>query len=171
LGPRRAGFLSGSGKKRGRLTGPNPCDRGRAGSKHHLLIDGNGVPLAVALTAANLADTTTLEMMLDAVQPISGPRGRPRRRPRKLHADKGYSSAKNRRACRRRGIQPRIARPGIESSEKLGRHRWKVERSLAWLHRFRRLLIRWERRDDIHLGFMQLACCLIAFRFVVGGFC
>jgi hypothetical protein len=46
-----------------------------------------------------------------------------------------------------------------------------VERSFAWLHRFRRLLIRWERRDDIHLGFLQLACCLIAFRFIVGGFC
>jgi IS5 family transposase len=129
------------------------------------------MPLAVALTAANVADTTTLEMMLDAVQPISGPRGRPRRRPRKLHADKGYSSANNRRACRRRGIQPRIARPGIDSSERLGRHRWVVERSFAWLHRFRRLLIRWERRADIHLGFLQLACCLIAFRFVVGGFC
>lgn len=142
MGPRRAGFLLDSGKKRGPLTGPNPCDRGRAGSKHHLLIDGNGVPLAVALTAANVADTTTLEMMLDAVQPISGPSGRPRRRPRKLHADKGYSSANNRRACRRRGILARIARPGIESSEKLGRHRWKVERSFAWLHRFRRLLIR-----------------------------
>jgi len=46
-----------------------------------------------------------------------------------------------------------------------------VERSLAWLHGFRRLLIRWERRDDMHLGFLQLACCLIAFRFIVGGFC
>jgi transposase len=88
-----------------------------------------------------------------------------------LHADKAYNSAKNRAACRRRGIVPRIARPGIESSERLGRHRWKVERTFAWLHRFRRLLIRWERRADIHLGFLLLACCLVTFNVLIGGFC
>lgn len=127
--------------------------------------------MAVALTAANVSDMQSLEPMLDAVQPIAGPKGRPRKRPHKLHADKGYDSASNRAACRRRGIVPRIARRGIESSEKLGRHRWKVERTFAWLHRYRRLLIRFERRDDIHLGFLQLACCLIAFRFVAAAFC
>lgn len=112
-----------------------------------------------------------LEPMLDAVQPIARPKGRPRKRPQKVHADKGYDSAHNRQACRRRGIVPRIARRGIESSEKLGRHRWKVERTFAWLHRYRRLLIRWDRRDDIHLGFLELACCLIAYRFVEAAFC
>ena len=109
--------------------------------------------------------------MLDAVQPIARPKGRPRKRPHKLHGDKGYDSAHNRQVCRRRGIVPRIARRGVESSEKLGRHRWKVERTFAWLHRFRRLLIRWERRADIHLGLLQLACCLICFRFVAAAFC
>jgi len=79
--------------------------------------------------------------------------------------------SKNRQACRRRGIVPRIARPGVESKERLGRHRWKVERTFAWLHRYRRLLIRWERRAVVHLGFLQLACCLIAFNFVRGGYC
>ena len=58
-----------------------------------------------------------------------------------------------------------------EEPEKLGRHRWKVERTFAWLHRYRRLLIRWDRRDDIHLGFLELACCLIAYRFVEAAFC
>jgi len=123
------------------------------------------------LTAANVHDGQMLEAMLDAVQPIAGPLGRPRRRPDKLHADKAYSSAKNRAACRKRRIRPRIARPRIDSKERLGRHRWKVERTFAWLHRYRRLLIRWERRPDMHLGLLQLACCLIAFRFVVGAFC
>jgi transposase len=83
-----------------------------------------------------------LEPMMYAVQAVARPKGRPRKRPRKMYADKGYDSAHNRAACRRRGILPRIARRGIESSEKLERHRWKVERFFAWLHRYRRLLIR-----------------------------
>lgn len=123
-----------------------------------MITDGQGLPLAIELTAANVADTKTLEPMLDAVQPIARPKGRPRKRPHKAHADKGYDSARNRAACRRRGIIPRIARRGIESSEKMGQYRWKVERFFAWLHRYRRLLSRWERRGDIHLGFMELAC-------------
>lgn len=136
-----------------------------------MITDGQGQPLAIELTAANLADTKTLEPMLDAVQPIARPKGRPRKRPHKAHADKGYDSARNRAACRRRGIIPRIARRGIESSEKMGQYRWKVERFFAWLHRYRRLLSRWERRGDIHLGFMELACCPIAFGYVERGFC
>ena len=71
-----------------------------------------------------------------------------RKCPNKLHADKAYSSRANRRGLRERGITPRIARPGIESSERLGRYRWVVERTLAWLGRFRRLAIRYERRAD-----------------------
>lgn len=122
--------------------------------------------MAVQLTGANESDMQCLEPMLDAVQPIAGPRGRPRKRPHKVYADKGYDSAENRAHCRSRGIVPRIARRGIESSERLGRQRWKVERTFAWLHRYRRLLVRWERRAEIHRGFLQLACCLITFRFV-----
>ena len=99
---------------------------------------------------------------LDAVPPIrSGRRGRPRRRPGKLHADKGYDHRSCRADCRRRGIVPRIARRGVESGERLGRHRWKVERTLAWLNRFRRLTVRYERREDIHLAFTTLGCALV----------
>ena len=81
--------------------------------------------------------------------PIIGPRGkpgRPRKRPAKLHADKAYDSSDLRRALRARGITPRIARRGIDSSERLGRHRWVVERTLAWLLGCRRLGVRYERR-------------------------
>lgn len=103
-----------------------------------------------------------LAATLDAVPPMrSGRRGRPRRRPDKLHADKGYDHARCRRECRQRGIRPRIARRGIESSQRLGRHRWVVERTLAWLGRFRRLTVRYERRADIHLAFATLGCALI----------
>jgi transposase len=151
----------------GCLTGPNPTDRGKAGSKYHLLVDRGGIPLAVGLSAANTHDSVLLEAMVDAVAPVKGPRGRPgrpRRRPAKLHLDKGYDYPRCRRALRRRGICPRIARRGIESADKLGRHRWKVERSLAWLVGYRRLQVRYERRADILLGFLQLACALICLK-------
>jgi IS5 family transposase len=78
-----------------------------------------------------------------------------------LHADKAYDHRRNRRECRERGITPRIARRGVDSSERLGRHRWVVERTLAWLNRFRRLTVRYERRADIHLAFTTLGCALV----------
>jgi transposase len=148
----------------GELTGPNPTDRGKPGSKYHLLTDRRGIPLAVGLSAANTHDSVLLEAMVDAVPAIRGPcgrPGRPRKRPAKLHCDKGYDYPRCRRALRRRGITPRIARRGIESSQRLGRHRYVVERSLAWLVGYRRLQVRYERRADIVLGFVQLACVLI----------
>jgi IS5 family transposase len=107
-----------------------------------------------------------LEAMVDAIPAIRQKHGRPRKRPTKLHADKGYASRHNRQALRKRGIIPRIARPGIESKERLGKHRWVVERTLAWLNRYRRLKVRYERRADIHQAFLTLGCALICLNFV-----
>jgi len=139
------------------------------------VVDRQGTPLAVWLTAANVNEGTLLEDVIDAIEPIRRPRGRPgrpRQRPDKLHADKAYASRHNRQALRRRGITPRIARPGIDSSQHLGRFRWVVERSLGWLNRFRRLVIRYERRADIHLAFLDLGCALICFTVLQHGrFC
>jgi len=112
-----------------------------------------------------------LERLVDAVPAVKGPRGRPgrpRKRPAKLHGDKGYDYPRCRRALRRRGITPRIARRGIESSQRLGRHRYVVERSLAWLVGYRRLQVRYERRADILLGFVHLACALICLKSLDG---
>jgi IS5 family transposase len=106
---------------------------------------------------------------VDAVPPIKGPRGRPgrpRRRPAKLHADKGYDFAGCRQVLRQRRISPRIARRGVESSARLGRHRWRVERSLAWLVDFRYLQVRHGRRADYLQAFLHLACALICARFL-----
>jgi len=159
-------------KAGGHKTGKNPTDRGKLGSKHHIIVDRQGVPLAPPqLTGANLHDSRQLEPVLDRIVPIKQARGRPRKRPRKLHGDKGYDYRRCRRSCRRRGIKPRIARRGIESSQRLGRYRWVVERTLAWLHRFRRLVIRYERRDDIHQALMTLASALIVWNFLSAGFC
>jgi transposase len=125
------------------------------------VVDAAGVPLAVKHTAANVHDSMMLEEMVDAIEPIRRPRGRPRKRPQKLHADKAYDAKKCREALRRRGIKTRIATKGKESSEKLGRHRWVVERTLSWLNRCRRLKVRYERRADIHQAFLDLGCALI----------
>jgi transposase len=153
----------------GGKTGPNPTDRGKTGSKHHLITDSHGTPLATpVLTASNVPDVVMLIPIVDHVAPIKGRVGHPRRRPKKLHADKGYASRANRRALRRRGIRPRIARPGIESATRLGRHRWVVERSLSWLRRFRRLPIRYERDPEIHQGFLNLAAILMCWSVLAG---
>ncbi len=125
------------------------------------MVDAHGIPLAARLSPANMHDSRMLEDLIDAIPPIKKSWGRPRKRPAKLHADKAYDFDRCRRALRTRGITPRIARRGIESSEKLGRHRWVVERTLAWLARYRRLTIRYERRDDIHQAFLTLGCALI----------
>jgi transposase len=99
--------------------------------------------------------------LVDRIEPIQRPRGRPRKRPDKLHADKAYDHPKHRQTLRDRGITPRIARKGVESSARLGRHRWVVERTLAWLSRYRRLRVRDEPRADIHQAFLDLGCALI----------
>jgi transposase len=106
---------------------------------------------------------------VDAIEPIKRPLGkpgRPSKRPAKLHADKGYDFPRCREALRKRGIKARIAPRGIDSSEKLGRHRWVVERTLAWLARYRRLSVRYERREDIHEAFLHLGCSLICLNYL-----
>jgi len=130
------------------------------------MVDRNGLPLSVTLSAANVHDNQMLLATVDAVVPIKRPRGRPRKRPAKLHADKAYDSQALRAALRRRGISPRLARRRIESSERLGRYRWVAERTLSWLNRFRRLKVRYERRADIHQAFLTLGCALICWRSV-----
>lgn len=166
VGTSRPGCVGDPGAKRGRLTGPNPVDRGKAGSKHHLIVDRQGIPLAALVSPANTHDSKVFEQTLDAIKPIAGKAGGRRCRPGKVHADKGYDFPRCRQACLDRGIIPRIARRGVESKQRLGRHRWVVERTFAWLHAFRRLRIRYERRDDIHLAFLTLGCLLVTARFL-----
>ena len=118
-------------------------------------------------SAANVNDSMIFEELLDVIEPIKRPRGRPRNRPEKLHADKAYDDKKCAQALKRRGIKRRIARKKVESSEKLGRHRWVVERTLAWVAKYRRLTIRYERRDDIHEAFLHLGCSLICLNYLM----
>jgi len=147
----RPGLLPGGGRrlpypgvKGGAKTGRSPVDRGRTGSKHHLITDATGIPLAATLTGGN--------------------RGRPRRRPDVVLGDRGYDHDKYRRLVWDLGVKPVIARRGTEHGSGLGTQRWVVERAFAHLHWFRRLRIRWEIRDDIHEAFLTLGCALICWR-------
>ena len=139
-------------------------DRGKPGSKHHLITCGRGNPLAALTSAGNVNDITRLIPVVDAVPPVRGRRGRPRRRPGRIYGDRAYHSRKARRELRRRRIKTRVAWPNSPHGSGLGRRRWVVERTIAWLHRYRRLRVRYERRDDIHQAFLTLGCCLICFK-------
>ena len=113
------------------------------------------------LTGAQVHDSKVFEELVGRVEPVTGSRGRTGKRPAKLHADKGYDYPRCRRLLRKRVIKARIARRGIESGQKLGRYRWTVERTFAWLSCFRRLTVRYERRADIHEAFLELGCALV----------
>ncbi|WP_093775025.1 IS5 family transposase [Streptomyces sp. yr375] len=151
-------------KKGGSLTGPNPVERGKSGSKLHVLSEAQGIPLAVGVSGANTHDSLALKPLVKAIPDVRSRRGPRCRRPGKLRADKAYHSADTLSWLRKRGIIARIARPGIESSERLGRHRWKIERSISWLFGYRRLTVRYERKGSHFLAFLGLAATLTCYK-------
>lgn len=116
------------------------------------------------LTGANTHDVTQLEPLLDAIAPVRGKRGAPKSKPASVQADTAYDSEPLRARLRARGIEPVIPRRRREHGSGLGRTRWVVERSIAWLHQYRRLRVRYERRADIHEAFLHIACALIGWK-------
>jgi transposase len=153
-----------AGEKGGAATGPSPVDRARNGSKHHLLVDATGIPLAWTLTGGNRNDITQLIPLVDRVPPVRGRVGRPRRRPDRVTADRAYDHKPQRRELRKRGIAAEIAPRQTGHGSGVGRYRWVVERTFAWLHQFKRLLVRYDRRADIHDAFLAIGCCLVCYR-------
>jgi transposase len=136
-----------------------------------LLTDGQGIPLVVQLTKANSHDIKELIPMVDAIPHLQGRRGRPRQRPDRLFADRGYDSQRHREQLRQRGIRPYIAKRRTEHGSHLGRFRWVVERTIAWLHKYRRLRVRFEQRADIHCAFLELGAALICWDHIKWAFC
>lgn len=109
--------------------------------------------------------------MVDAIPPIRGKVGAPKRKPTYLLADRGYDSDPHRHQLIARGIQPVIARRNTGHGSGLGKVRWVVERTISWLHNCRRLRSRWEKDPTIHDAFLKLGCALICFRLLNAGFC
>ncbi|CAL9320377.1 IS5 family transposase ISGeob7 [Streptomyces sp. SudanB135_2055] len=127
--------------------GPSSIDRARPGSKHHLIVDRHGAPLAVTLTGGNRHNVTQLVPPLDAVPPI-----------------RGHDFDKYRLLLWKHGIKPMITRRGVVHSSGLSKVRWVVERAFAWLHQFKWLRTRYERRAELHQCLLELACSLICLR-------
>ncbi|WP_330294150.1 IS5 family transposase [Streptomyces griseorubiginosus] len=161
---RLRGRLPREGEKGGDATGPSPVDRGRTGSKHHVICDGKGTPFTVITTAANVNDVTQALALVDGIPPVAGRPGRPRSRPDTLLGHKAYDSNPLRRELRNRRIQPVISRKGSTNIQGLGTLRYVVEQTFALLHQFKRLAVRWERRPDLHEALASLACALICWR-------
>ncbi len=122
--------------------------------------------MAARLTSANTNDVTQLLPLVQAIPPVRGKRGHPRRRPERVQGDRGYDSEPHRQTLRRMGIEPVIAKRHTPHGSGLGRTRWVVERTIAWLHRFRRLRVRDERRPEIHEAFLSIGCILICWSFL-----
>ena len=146
------------------MTGPSPVDRGKPGSKIHALSDRTGLPLSVAVTAANTNDAYGLKPLVRAIPAVRSRRGPRRRKPGKLHADKAYDTKELRSWVREQGIAVRIVRKDTESSTHLGRHRWVIERTIAWLFGYRRLAVRYERKANHFCAFLTLAAALTCFK-------
>lgn len=132
------------------------------------VVDDHGIPLGGLIASAQKAEVQLAEATLDKVRVPRRGRGRPRKRPREVVADRGYDSDKLRLRLRRRGVRPciperrgRKPRPGRKADTTAYRHRWKVERAFAWLGNFRRLLVRHERVLSVYHGFFVLACVMI----------
>ncbi|MBN1766015.1 MAG: IS5 family transposase, partial [Sedimentisphaerales bacterium] len=155
----------------GAKTGPNPTDRRKMGTKHHLLTDANGIPLAIALTGANRHDSTQLKRLVMSIPPVAGKRGKPRQHPDSLCGDRAYDSNDLRQFLRNLGIKPYLAHRRVKEHSGLGVYRWVVERSLSWLHQFRRLRVCYERRDDIHEAFCIIGCILLCWNAINFKFC
>ena len=150
----------------GEKTGPNPTDRGKNGSKRHLITDADGLPLAIEHTGANVHDSQCAIPLVDAVPNIKQPKGRRRkRRPKEVLADAAYDAEeKIREALRARKIIPTIRRRNTEHGSGLGEFRYVVEASFEWLFQWRRLRVRYEKRADIHQAFLILGCVMICWR-------
>jgi transposase len=126
---------------RGGKTGPNPTERRKLGSKHHVITDAQGIPLAALLTGANRHDVTQLLPLVEAIPPLRGRPGRPRRRPDQVQGDRAYDAQLHRWALRWLRIRPVLAQRLTQHGRGLGIYQWVVERTLAWLHQFRRLRV------------------------------
>jgi transposase len=151
----------------GKKTGANPTDRGKRGVKRSLLTEGHGVPIGLAVDGANRHDMKlvirTLESMV-ALRPEAT-----QEQPQGMCLDKGYDYDEVRETLKEFGFTAHIPSRGQEAKEiaqaagKKAR-RWVVERTHSWMNRFRRILVRWDKKPENYLAFLHFACALIAFR-------
>lgn len=148
----------------GEQTGPSPVDRGKKGTKHTLMVNSKGIPLAIRTTGANASDhQQILPIVLDFPH-VGGKPGRPKGKPTEVVADRGYDSESARWLLRWMGIEPKIAKRRTPHGSGLGKVRWVVERTISWLKGLRRLRVRYDRLAIIQDAWTSLAASVICFR-------
>jgi transposase len=148
----------------GEETGPSPVDRRKPGTKHTLLVDRNGVPLAVRTAPANRSDQVELLPIVLEFPIVAGKPGRPKEHPNELYADRGYDNDSARALLQWLGITPKIARRRTEHGSGLGKTRWVVERTIAWIKGLRRMRVRYDRLSVIRNAWTTLAACAVCFQ-------
>ena len=141
-------------KRGGDLVGPNPTDRGKRGTKYHIATTGDGVPVACAVTGANVNDTVLFERLFLMAFAVVARIGT-------VFADKGYDAEANRELCRAFGAEPQLHKRGRPHGSGLGKRRWPVERSNAWILENRRLALRYDRLGFIVQSLLQAACLFL----------
>jgi putative transposase len=152
------------------MTGPNPTDRGKRGTKRHVLADKKGVPLSVVITAANTHDMKAATQTLDC---IAIKRPSTKKKMQNLCLDKGYNYPEIEHEAVIRGYVPHIRQRGegkkVVKKRRYPTRRWVVERTNSWHNRFRKLLVRYEKKAENYLGLVHLACCIIVYRRIILG--
>ena len=146
-------------KHGGELTGPNPTDRSKPGTKYHVVVSTDGIPLAAVPSAANVHDTRLFPHLLRLAQIVCASIG-------KLYADAAYHSAENRGLCLQDGIQPHIREVGATHGSGLGAVRCVVEHGCAWL--LANLDRRHDRQGRIVVALLQAACIFLVAKRVSG---
>ncbi len=141
-------------KRGGELIGPNPTDRAKRGTKYHVAVNGCGLPVACAATAANMNDILLLERLFRTAFAVMA-------RVRTAFADKAYDAEANRDLCRKSRAEPRIGKRGQPHGSGLGKRRWPVERTNAWLLENKRLGLRYDRLGFIVESLLQAACVFL----------
>jgi transposase len=134
-----------------------------------VVVDGQGIPLGSTLASASPSEFKLAEETLETVKVPRNGRGRPKKRPLRLIADKGYDSDPLRKRLKAFKIDLIVPhrrnrkRPKLQDGRKLRRYRkrWKIERTFAWLGNYRRLLVRHERQIEMYRAFFHLACIMI----------
>lgn len=151
----------------GGATGANPTDRGKKGVKRHLLTDANGLPVGLSVTAANVHDVKEVKRVLDTMPFIAPAAGK--EHPQGFCADRGYDSESIRRLIATLGYEDHIKSRWDEKEDKRNipgyrARRWVCERTHSWMNRFRRILIRWEKKTENYEALLFLCCANIVWK-------
>jgi transposase len=148
-------------------TGPNPTDRRKPGTKHTLMVDRHGVPLAIHTAPANASDQTQIIPLVVDFPAVPGQPGRPPTKPKTVVADRGYDSAPTRWLLRWLGIDAKIAKRNTAHGSGLGKVRWVVERTISWIKGLRRMRVRYDRLRVVQNAWTTLAASAVCLQILI----